>query len=77
MMRLGLCSVLTRSFYLMATNISRRRWTRATRSLERIVLYTKTDASCHKLVDIGRTSTVASTVNNSTYRKLSNRFIFN
>jgi len=45
--------------------ISCRRWTRATRSLARIVLYTQVDAQCDKLSKVvGRTSTVASFCNN-------------
>jgi len=46
------------------TSISCRRWTRATRCLMRMMLYTKVDAHCDKLaLVVGQTSTDASTVN--------------
>ena len=46
------------------TSISRRRWTRATRYLKRIVLYTELDVQSDNLSKVvGQTSTVASNVN--------------
>ena len=61
---MGLVSFLCGTQCVIITSTSYRTWTRTTRCIARIVLYTEVDAQCDRLDRVvGRTSTVAGTVN--------------